>query len=255
MQGVGFAGFSFHRELLGSVAFASFGVALCAFEVALHRGSHKKVQFLGAGLDPFAGAVAFLGPERLVPVGVGIHHVEVEVGRHHHLGGAVHRHRVGLCRNLVAHHAQKALGLDGYGGAVRQLGGEASGQHPVLHVELAVKVRNLGGVEVDYFAVDTQVDAHVVHGVKDLGKVLGVAVLPPADFGFVGVVHPGDVAAFEVLTAEGLFVVGAVAHAAVAQCEEALAHNVGFGRPRRFDDAPGINLNGGLHSELLVTGC
>ena len=239
-------------EYLRSVAFAAYGRSAPAIHTALHGCRHKKVELLGARLDPRTCAVALLRPKRLVPVGVRIHHVKIQVGLEHHLGGAVDRHPELLGRNLVAHNAQEALGFDGHGGSVRERSGESAGEHPVLHVELAVKIRNRGRVQIDHFAVDAQVDAHVVHGVQDLGEVFRVAVLPPTHLGLVGVVHPSDVAAVEVLAAKGLFVVGAVAHASVAERKKALAHDVGFGRPGRFDDAPGIDVNGGLHSELLV---
>ena len=239
-------------EYLRSVAFAAYGRSAPAIHTALHGCRHKKVELLGARLDPRTCAVALLRPKRLVPVGVRIHHVKIQVGLEHHLGGAVDRHPELLGRNLVAHNAQEALCFDGHGGSVGERSGESAGEDAVLHIELAVKIRNRGRVQIDHFAVDAQVDAHVVHGVQDLGEVFRVAVLPPTHLGLVGVVHPSDVAAVEVLAAKGLFVVGAVAHASVAERKKALAHDVGFGRPGRFDDAPGIDVNGGLHSELLV---
>ncbi len=107
---------------------------------ALHGCGHKKVELLGACLDPRTRAVALLRPKRLVPVGVRIHHVKIEVGLEHHLGSAVDRHPELLGRNLVAHNAQEALGFDGHGGSVGERGGESAGQDAVLHVEFAVKL-------------------------------------------------------------------------------------------------------------------
>ena len=118
----------------------------------------------------------------------------------------------------------------------------------MLHAELSVKVLNLGLIQVEGFAIDLDVYADVVYRVEHLGEVLRVAVFPPAHLGLVGVVDARHIAALQVLAAKSLFVVGAVPHAAVAQRKKALAHDVRFGIPRRLNNTPGVDLNGGLHS-------
>ena len=249
VEGVGGSGFSLQREDLRGIAFAACGrSARGTVQHALHGGSHHKIELFGSSLDPRTGFVALLSPERLVPVRVRIHHIKIQVGLEHHLGGAVDRHPELLGRNLVAHNAQESLGFHAQAHSVVERSGEVPAEQAVLHAERSVKIAHPGLVQVEGFAVDLDVYADVVYRIEHLGEVLRVAVFPPAHLGFVGVVDARHIAALQVLAAKSLLVVGAVAHAAVAQRKKALAHNVRFGIPGRFNNAPGVDLNGGLHS-------
>ena len=192
--------------------------------------------------------MALLGPEGFFPVGVRIHDVEVQVGRYLQNDGLIGSDFVGNRRDLIVHDAEEALGFDPHTQAVGQGGGEGSAQEALVHIELAVKVAHLcSGGQIQDLAVDADVNADEVDRIEDFGEVLGVAVLPPTHFGLVGIVHAGDVRALQVLAGEAFFVVGALAHAAVAQSEEGFGEDLVLRIPGGFRQLPGVGVDRGLH--------
>ncbi len=123
-----------------------------------------------------------------------------------------------------------------------------------MHVELAVKAAHLrSGGQIQDLTVYPHMNACKVDGIEDLGKVFRIAVFPPAHFRLIWIVHPGDVGAKKVLSRKTLFVVGALAHAAIAQGKERFRQDLMLGIPGGFRQLPGVGVNGGFHSRRKCT--
>lgn len=74
----------------------------------------------------------------------------------------------------------------------------AARQHRAAHVRLAVKALHLrDGRQVERLAVDRDIDPDPERGVRDLGEILRVAVLPPPHAGLVGIIDPADIIALK----------------------------------------------------------
>ena len=184
-----------------ALATGSVGIQGLAFgaDLAVHGGGDVKVQLFGFGVDmALAGGrgMGLLGPKGLFPVGVRIHHIEVQVRNDFHGGGVLHSNLVGNGRDFVVDDAEEALRFDAHAQAVGQGGSEGSAQESLVHIQLPVKMAYLlSGGQIQRLAVDAHMNADEVDGIEDFRKVLGVAVLPPAHFGLIGVVDARDVGA------------------------------------------------------------
>jgi len=210
---------------------ALFGTALCG---------------VGPGRD--------LLPELFVVVGVGIEHVGVDMGRKGDPGRPVER-RDGVFHDaqFAARQREETHRLDRHLDAVFQHDPHAARQHRTAHVRLAVKALHLrDGRQVERLAVDPDVDPDPERGVRDLGEILRIAVLPPSHAGLVGIVDPADVVARKRRAGIALLEIGPAAHHAVAQREE----RFGSERPRRIeailDEAPGVGFYVVVHNLHIV---
>ena len=90
-------------------------------------------------------------------------------------------------------------------------------------------------------------NANEVAAVEHLCKVVGVTIFPPAHLGFIRVIQASDVAALQGFSRVVLFVVGALAHASIANREQAFCHALLQRIPLILNDLPGMNQDLRLH--------
>lgn len=110
---------------------------------------------------------------------------------------------------FAARQREETNRLDGHLDAVFQHDPHAARQHRAAHVRLAVKALHLrDGRQVERLAVDRDIDPDPERGVRDLGEILRVAVLPPPHAGLVGIIDPADIIALKRLARVTLLEIG-----------------------------------------------
>ncbi len=77
-----------------------------------------------------------------------------------------------------------------------------------------------------------------VYRVKYFGKILWIAIFPPANACFVGIINPAQVAALQALATVIFFKIGSLAHKAIANAKNGLGTLVKFRPPAVLDDPP-----------------
>ena len=100
--------------------------------------------------------------------------------------------------------------------------GERAAQHAVLHIEFDGEAGNVVFRQVHFLPVDKDSDFTEIERVDGFAEIFGIAVFPPADAGFVGEPHAGDVGAQVAVGRVGFLKAAAHTHIAVAQAGQAL---------------------------------
>ncbi|MNV65601.1 hypothetical protein D3C71_1583070 [compost metagenome] len=141
----------------------------------------------------------------------------------------------------MARHADNADALHLNLFAVFKCGCEAAGERAFLHIKYTAELGHGAGCQIKRCAVDINVDADPVGAVQDLGKILRIAVFPPADPCFVRIIDACHVAALQAVAAVLLFKVGSAAHVAVTDAEDTLGNFLGVRIKGFFNNGPFIN--------------
>ncbi|MNM86421.1 hypothetical protein D3C81_985720 [compost metagenome] len=113
----------------------------------------------------------------------------------------------------------EASGLDPDLLAIFQLGYSAADQKAFLHIELAAELSHGTFRKIQSGTINIHINPDPVGGVQNFGKILGVTVLPPADTGFVRIIHASHVAALKRRTAVLLFKVSPLPHKSISDTE------------------------------------
>ena len=100
--------------------------------------------------------------------------------------------------------------------------GERAAQHAVLHIEFDGEVGNFVFRQVHFLPIDKDSDFAEIERIDGFAEIFRIAVFPPADAGFVGEPHAGDVGTQVTVGGVGFFKVAAHTHIAVAQAGQAL---------------------------------
>src|SRR5665213_3312552 len=90
---------------------------------------------------------------------------------------------------LVINNTAKAFGIYGQAFAALQFGYKYALQGAFAHIKHAFKTRYLAVVQIEPFGADAYINTYPVGGVYYFSKVFGIAVLPPAYAGFIGIIY------------------------------------------------------------------
>ena len=105
------------------------------------------------------------------------------------------------------------------------------------------KVAHVALMQVERFGLDINVKANPVGSVQHFGEVVGVAVFPPANAGFVGVINAGHVVAGQGFTRKFLLKITPSTHPAIAEAHQAFGNFVVFAVKSLLHDVPGVFRN------------
>ena len=190
------------------------------FERTAHGRSDAESGLLGFTGDErctLAGRAADLDPKTLVVVGVLVEYVQIQIrGKRNRPSEAQRSDRVADRSAVRIDDADEAVGPDFDAFSGRQFRHEATFEECRFHVEHAGEGFHLRRRQIELLTVNGDIDSDPVGGVENFGEVFWVAVLPPADTGFIRIVNAGHIAPAQGFAAVFLLEIGTLTHLAVS---------------------------------------
>ena len=107
-------------------------------------------------------------------------------------------------------------------------------------------------VQIEIFTINIDIDSNPVGRVQNFGKIFGIAILPPANAGFVGVINPCHIASAETVAAVFFFEVCTLPTSAISNTEQTFSNAVFITMKSFFDDLPLVVYDVVFHTAIFL---